>query len=298
LIIFLVSVYCGSLLCGYRALKFTSFKKYLPVLLYGLAVLLGLGILPSATWEVYVVYYFLPLMVGFSVAFDFYLSRPRGYYLKRLVLIVPGVLTLWYGYGIMPRLYFLPYAGPFFLAAVLIRRITAVQTLAIIVIPMLLFSTVMMGSSKIIYDRAEQRIKEIRGLVLAHPLFNFSGENVLQVTPCDIRSNWGTHTIELKPVVRTKAELINAHPLVKYFGPAPALQKESRWVSRRDLGREFQLISNNEWGMPAYIESQVKPLGYSIVKEIPLSSRLLDSFANPSMKGLKCIQYRYADLTP
>jgi hypothetical protein len=298
LIVLLVSVYCGRLLWGCSALQFTRLKKYRPLFLYALAVFLGLGLLPSATWTVYVVYYFLPLMVGFSAALGFCVSRTGTYYLMPLVLLLPGVLTLWYGYGIMPRLYFLFYALPFFLAAVLTRWVTAVQPLGIIVVPMLVYSMVMMGSSRIIYDRAEHRIKEARGLVLAHPLFNFSGQHVLQVTPCETHSDGGTHFIELQPVARTKAELISAHPLVKYLGPPPALNKESRWVTRRELGEGFLLISNDEWGMPEHIAGQVQPLGYAAVKEVPLSGTLLDRFANPSMKGLRCIEYRYAGPTP
>jgi len=300
LIIFVITVYCVRLFHGYRELTLTSFKKYLNIILFLLAVLMGLGILPSATWEIYTVYYYLPIVLGVSATFDCYSSRNFNYHLKRVVLVLTGVLSLWYSYGMMPKLYLLLYAGPFLVTAFLIRRITAMQTMVIIVIPMLLFRFVGMMSSKIIYDRAEQKIKGAQGLVLAHPLFNFSGENVFPVCgfATQINTNQGTTIIELKAITSVHADLINAHPLVKFFGSTHNSHKESKWVSRRNLGNEFQLINNDAWKMPDYIASQVKPLHYSVIKEIPLSNKLLDRYADPALKGLKCIEYRRLNLKP
>ena len=294
-VVFIVSVFCGCLFHGYRELKLTSFQKYLNIILFLLAVVLGLGVLPSATHGIYTVYYYLPLVLGFSIAFDFYARRDFSHYLKRLILVVAGVLTLWYSYGIMPKLHNLLYTGPFFLTAVLIRRISAMQTMLIIVIPMLLFRTVGMVSSKIIYDRAEQKIKEAPGLVLANPLFNYSGKNVFPVSGSEtqIRSSQDTTTIELKSVADEKVDKIKAHPLVKFFGSTNNSDKNSKWAARRNLGSEFQVIDHHgKWKISDYIESQVNPLNYSIINEIPLSKKRLDRYASRGMKKLKFIEYR------
>ena len=297
LVVFVVSVFCGRLFHG---VTLTSFKKYLNIILFLLAVVLGLGVLPSATHGIYTVYYYLPLVLGFSIAFDFYARRDFNHYLKRLILVVAGVLTLWYSYGIMPRLYIILYAGPFFLAAVLMRRISALQMTLIIVIPMLLFKTVGMVSSKIIYDRAEQKIKEAPGLVLANPLFNFSGKNAFPVSGSEtqISSSQDTTIIELKSVADKKDDEINAHPLVKFFGSTNNSDKKSKWAARRNLGSEFHVIVGEIWKVSDYIERLVTPLHYSKVNEIPLSSTHLDRYANFSMKRLKCIRYRYTSPTP
>ena len=165
-----------------------------------------------------------------------------------------------------------------------------------------LFRTVEMMSSKIIYDRAEHRIKGAQGLVLAGGMFNFCGENIFPVEGfrTQISSTQGTNIIEVKSIASVYADLINAHPLVKFFGSTHNYHKESKWVSRRSLGNEFQLIinSNDVWKMRDYIESQVKPLHYSIIKEIPLSNKLLDRYADPAVKRLQCIEYRRLNLKP
>jgi hypothetical protein len=292
LILFLVFFSVGLLLAGRRAFRLTDLKQYRNILLFLLAVVLGLGVLPSATWEVYSVYYFLPLIAACAVAIDRHARRFPHHYGARFLLAAVGLVTLWLGYGTRPPLYLLLYAGPFFLAAILIRKMRAERIVALIVLPMFLFSTVEMISSKIIYDRAGQRIRAAAGVVIANPLFSFSGESVLQAGTYDMRRERGVTTIELIPVVRTKADLINAHPLVKFFGPPPPLRKESRWASRRELGREFLLITNNEWGFVGYIAERVKPLGYAVVEDDALSDRLLDSYANPSLKGLRCMEFR------
>lgn len=298
LMCFLVAFSGGILLSGYRGLRRADLQKYRSLFLFLLAVVLGLGVLPSATWEVYAVYYLLPLMAGCAVAFDHSvrrISHRSGY---RFLLAAVGLVTLWYGYGTMPGLYLLLYALPLFLAAVLLKRIALLHTLAVMVIPMFLFCMVQMGSSKSIYDRAQHEIGEAGELVLAHPLFNFSGRKVAQVGAYQIIGMGGDHVIALGSIARAKAGLINAHPLVKWFGvPARTGSHQSAWVFRRRMGREFLLISNNEWKVPALIESQVRPLGYSIIREIPLSDPLLDRYANPSMKALKCIEYRYTGPT-
>lgn len=295
LVVFVVSVFCGCLLHGYRQVTLTSLKKYLNLILFLLAVLLGLGVLPSATHGIYMVYYYLPLILGFSIAFNFYARREFNQYLQRLILVVAGAVTLWYSYGIMPKLHNLLYAGPFFLTALLIRRISAMQTMLIIVIPMLLFRTVGMMSSKIIYDRAEQKIKEAPGLVLADPLFNFSGKNVFPLSGSEtqIRSSKDTTTIELKSVADAKVDKIKAHPLVRFFGSTNNSSKKSRWAARRNLGSEFQVIDHRgKWKISDYIENQVTPLNYSIINEISLSNKRLNRYANRGMKKLKFVKYK------
>ena len=295
LILFIVAVCCVRLFNGYRQLKTpASLKKYLTLILFLLAVLLGLGILPSAAWGVYIVYYYLPLVLLFSVAFDFFVRRECNHFLKRFVFILVGVSVFWYSYGTMPKLYMLLYAGPFLVAAVLARRITVLQTMLIIVLPMLAFRTVEMMSSKIIYDRAVRKIAGAQGLVLASRIFNFCGENVFPAEGfrTQISGTQGTTIIELKSIASVHADRINAHPLVTFFGPARNSHKESKWASRRILGNEFQHINNDAWKMPDYITGQVKPLHYSIVKEVPLSNKMLDRYADPAVKGLKCIEYR------
>ena len=169
------------------------------------------------------------------------------------------------------------------------------QTMLIIVIPMLLFRTVGMMSSKIIYNRAEQKIKEAPGLVLANPLFNFSGKNVFPVSGSEtqITSSQDITTIELKSVADEKDDEINAHPLVKFFGSTNNSDKNSKWAARKNLGSEFQVIDHHgKWKISDYIENQVNPLNYSIINEIPLSNKLLDRYANRGMKKLKFIEYR------
>jgi hypothetical protein len=303
LIVFIVSVYGVRLLHEYRELTLPTFKKHLNIILFLVAVLLGLGILPSAPWYIYTVYYYLPIILGFSVALDYYSGHTFNHYLKRCVLVLTGALTLWYSYGMMPKLYMLLYAGPFLLTAFLIRRMTAMRTMLIIIVPMLLFRTVEMMSSKVIYERAYATIKEAQGLVLAGGMFNFCGENIfpLEGLKTQISSSQGTNIIELKSIESVHTDLINAHPLVKLFGSTHRSHKESKWVSRRSLGNEFQLIINSTdvWKMQDCIERQVKPLHYSVTKEIPLSNKLLDRYAAPAyMRGLKCIEYRRANPTP
>jgi hypothetical protein len=292
LMLLLFTLAAGLLLSEYRDLTLSGLKRYRSLFMFLLAVVLGLVVLPAATWEVYAVYYFLPLMAGFSVALDRYARCAGRYYAERLLLAAIGLAALWHGYERMPELYFLLCALPFFLTAVLRGRLSVTQTLAVIVIPMLVFSMVCMGASKIIYDRAGRRIQAARGVVIANPLFNFSGGNVLQAGIYDIRGNQGAATIELLPVVRTKADLINAHPLVTFFGPPPPLRKESRWASRRELGQTFLMISNNEWGFLDEMKGRVKKLGYAVVDDVPLSRRLFDRYADPSLKGLRCVEFR------
>jgi hypothetical protein len=292
LMLLLVALAAGLLLSEYRDLTLSGLKRYRSLFMFLLAVVLGLVVLPAATWEVYAVYYLLPLMAGFSVALDRYARCAGRYYAERLLLAAIGLAALWHGLERMPELYFLLCVLPFFLAAVLPGRLSVTQTLAVIVIPMLVFSMVCMGASKIIYDRAGHRIGVARGVVIANPLFNFSGGNVLQAGIYDIRDNRGVATIELLSVVRTKADLINAHPLVTFFGQPPPLRKESRWASRRELGQSFRMISNNEWGFLDEMKERVKKLGYAVVDDVPLSRRLFDRYADPSLKRLRCVEFR------
>ncbi len=42
------------------------------IILFLGAVVIGLGVLPSATWEIYMVYYYLPLVLCFSIALDLF----------------------------------------------------------------------------------------------------------------------------------------------------------------------------------------------------------------------------------
>jgi hypothetical protein len=293
LLLFIATVSCARLLKGYKDLSLIGCKKYRDVILFLLAVVVGLGFLPSASWEIYNVYYCLPLIMWVAVTLDYYATSSLNEQLKRVLLLATGAVSFWHGYGIMPPLYALLYAGPFVVTAFLVRRMTALQTMAIIVIPMLLFRYAGMISSKIIYERAVQRIKGAPGLVLAHPLFNFSGENVFPVDgyQTQISSDHGTAVVELQPITNVHADLIKAHPLVRFFGSTHNSRKESKWVSRRRLGNEFQLINNDIWKIPEYIAGQVKPLHYSVLQEISLSNPLLDKYADPALKGLKCIVY-------
>ncbi len=297
LMLLILSFMAAIQLSAGKEFRLAGLKRYRSVLLFLLAVVLGQGILPAATWEVYMVYYFLPLAVGFAAAFDRYRRRTHHHYLEGLLPAAVGLATLWHGYGMMPELYFILCALPFLPAAALSGRLTPMQILAVIVIPMLLFGMVTMGASNIIHGRAERRIQETGQLVVAHPLFNFSGENVLQAGIYDVHSaRGGAHALALRPVAWRKAGRIRAHPLVQYFGDPPALHKrsryDSRYLSHRMLGKSFLLLTNNEWDYQAYFDTKVKPLGYEVCDDTPLAGMLLNRYANFSMRELRCVEYR------
>ena len=180
----------------------------------------------------------------------------------------------------------------------------AARLTVLIVVPMLLYHSVVMVSTKIIFDRAEQKIKETRDVVLAGAWFVFSGENVFSVNvtwvgaKIQIIPGAGGAMIELKSVAEERAEQISNHPLVKLFGPAGAPHQKPTWTSPRPLGATFYGLSNNFCNITAFLESQDKPLRYATVKKTPLSNEVLDTYAKIVMRGLMFVEYSCPRPTP
>ena len=58
LLIFIASVFGVSLACAYKHIRLHSLKQRLNIILFLGAVVIGLGVLPSAPWTYYMVYYY------------------------------------------------------------------------------------------------------------------------------------------------------------------------------------------------------------------------------------------------
>jgi hypothetical protein len=296
--IFIASVFGISLACSYKRIRLRSLMQRLNIILLLGAVVIGLGVLPSATWNYYMIYYNLPLVLGFSIAFDVYARHGGRIELLRCALVLSGTLIFWYSYGTRPILFSALYAGGFYLAAAFAGRMPAARLTVLIVVPMLLYHSVVMVSTKIIFDRAEQRIRETKDVVLAGTWFVPSGENVfggnvswsgakIKITP-----GAGGAMIELKSVAEERYGRISNHPLVKLFGPFSPPHQKPAWSSPRALGATFYGLSNNACNTTALLESQDIPLqNYETVKTTPLSNEVLDTYALKILRGLKFVEY-------
>ncbi|MBN2106988.1 MAG: hypothetical protein JW832_06135 [Deltaproteobacteria bacterium] len=304
LLLFIFSVCTVSLICTYKHIRLKSLKQYLNISLFLGAVVIGLGVLPSATWEVYMVYYYPPLVMGFAIAFDLFVRRGGNLMLLRSALVLTAVLAFWCSYGTMPKLYAALCAGGFCLAAVFVQRMPVARLSVLIVVPMLLYQSVVMVSTKIIFDRAEQKIRETRDVVLGGALFVFSGGNVFSVN-----SSWcgaKTHIIAsaegpiiaFNSVAEERAEQISTHPLVRFFGPDDHQHQKPVWTSPMPLGPTFYGLCNDFSNTTAFLESQNPPLRYAVVKKTALSSKGLDTYANIIVRGLMFMEYSYQRSTP
>jgi hypothetical protein len=80
----------------------SAFVNYTNPLIYVLSVIIGLGILPSANWGVYIIYYFFPITLIFSAVF-FSISLPKKYAIGLASVFVFLVLKFIYSrlYGIL-----------------------------------------------------------------------------------------------------------------------------------------------------------------------------------------------------
>ncbi len=224
--------------------------------------------------------------------------------LFRSALVIAGALAFWCSYGTMPQLYAALCTGGFCLAAVFARRMPVARLAALIVVPMLLYQSVVMVSTKIIFDRAEQKIRETRDVVLAGAWFVFFGENVFAANSswCGAKTQIipgaGSFMIELKSVAQERHVQINEHPLVKLFGPDGYQHQKPAWTSPRPLGPTFYGLSNDFCNIAAFLESQDKTLRYATVKKTPLSSGFLDTYANIVVRGLIFVEYSCPRPTP
>jgi hypothetical protein len=306
LLIFIASIYLISLICACKHIGLHSLKHRLNIALFLGAIVIGLGVLPSAPWVVYSVYYYFPLVLGFSIACDVYTRRGGNLALLRCVLVLSGTLIFWYSYGTRPMLFVALYAGGFYLAAVFAGRMTAARLTVLIVVPMLLAQSVVMVSTKIIFDRAEYKIKKTRDVdvVLAGSLFIPSRENVFSSSGfalgAKLQINPGASgaMIELKSVAEEKAEKISNHSLVKLFGPFSTPHQKPTWSSPRALGATFYVITSDFYDIVEFLSTQETSLWYARVKETPLSNEVLDTFANPLLRGLKFVEYSCSRPTP
>jgi len=303
-VVFIASVFGVSLAGAYKRIRLHVLKQHLNSILFLAAAVIGLGMLPSATWEIYMVYYYLPLVLCFAVAFDVFALRVESPSLLRWALALSGALAAWYSYGTMPLLYAALCAGGFCCAAVFARRMPVARLAVLIVVPMLLYQSVVMVSTKVIFDRAEQKISETRDVVLGGAWFVFSGENVFSVNSswCGAKTRIipgaGGAIIEFNSVAWERSRQISNHPLVKLFGPAgPPLQKPA-WTSRRIIGPTFYGLSSDFANTTAFLESQGKSLRYATVKKTPLSNEVLDTYANIVIRGLMFVEYRFPQPAP
>ncbi len=306
LLLFIATIFLASLARAYKDIRLYSLKQYYPIALFLVAVVIGLGVLPSATWEVYMVYYYLPLIVGFSAAFDAYARRGGSLALLRLALVPAGALAFWWcTHSPRPLLYAALSAAGFYLAAAFARRMPAARMTVLVVAPVLLYQAMFMVSTKIIFERADQKIKEAGGLVLASARFSFSGDNVVSVD-----GNWcgaktqilpgagGTAVVDFHSVAQEKAAQIGKHRLVRLFGPAGHEQHKPAGISRRAIGPTFYGLSNDSCNTTVFLKSQDTPLRYTIVKKTPLSSEGLDTYASLVIRGLVFVEYSLSEPAP
>jgi hypothetical protein len=304
LIIFIASV-CGvSLACAYKNIRLYSLKQHRDIVLFLAAVVVGLGVLPSATWEVYMVYYYLPLVLAFAVAFDICACRGESLSFLRYALVLCGVMAFWRSCGTMPLLYAALCVGGFCLAIAFARRMPVARLTVLIVVPMLLYHSVYMVATKIIFDRAEQKIKATNDVILGGAWFVFFGDNVVSVNGswCGAKTRIipgaGGAVIEFNSVAKERAGQISNHPLVKLFGPAPPPLQKPTWKPRRITGPTFYGLSSDFCSTTAFLDSQGKSLGYETVKKIPLSNEVLDTYANPVIRGLVFVEYHFPQHAP
>ena len=307
LLIFIASVVLVSLACAYKRISLHSLRQHINIILYLAAAFIGLGVLPSSTFYVYMVYYYLPLVLGFSVALDVIARRGGSLALLRCVLVLSGALALWCIHGRCKLILFATlYAGGFYLAAVFARRMPTARLTVLVVLPMLLYHAVVMVSTKIIFDRAEQKIRETRDVVLASSWFTPFGKNVFSVNVdwVDAKTQvipgaGGTPMIELKSVAEEKAEQISDHVLVKLFGPAGTQHQKPAWTAPRPLGTTFYGLCNKSGNIhgstlgsiPDFLERQNPPLRCTEVKQTPLSNEVLDTYCRAWIRGMTFVEY-------
>lgn len=288
-------VFMGKMFFFNRNLKVEKLGRFRNIVLLLISVLICLGVLPAALWQVYMVYYCIPVIMLFSVVLCHYNKYEINNLVHRSIFLFTGVLTFLFGYyGKATELYLILYAGPFLLAGLLFKRFTLLHIMYVIITSMLFFKSVEMITSKIIYERAVTKIQDSPNLVIATPLFNFAGKNVFPVSgweeyhPIKISVRNGNNFIELNTLSNTKKEQIMAHPLVKLFTPLKERGREKS-VLQEPLGDKFCVIGNQI--LLDYLEGHLKPSGYSALKEICLSDSLIDKYANFELRGLQYLEY-------
>lgn len=298
LILFMASVALSCLAGAYARIRMRSLRSRLNIVLFLLAAVVGLGVLPSATWEVYVVYYYPSLVLLFAAALDRCARRRRSLFVFRIALALCAVLAFWRSCGTMPALYLGLCAAGFCLAAGCASRLPAARLPVLIVVPLLLYQAVAMLSTKIIFDRAEQKIKTTRGVILGGSWFVFFGDNVFSVNAdwCGAKTRISTGAngaeIALSPVAEERAGLIAGHSLVRFFGPARQQDQAPAWTSPRPLGTTFYGLDSDLCNITAFLQGQSPPLRYRAVKAIRLSGDFLDRYASVVVRGLRFVEYR------
>ena len=297
-LIFMAAVVSVALAGRYKQLALVSLRARLEVLLYFGAVVIGLGVLPSATWGVYTAYYYLPLVIGFAIAADALDRREGCRPLLSCALVLCGVAAAWCSGLTMPGLFFGLCAAGFACAALAALRAPASRITAILVVPLLLYRGVDMASTKVLFDRAQRHIEGTGAVVLGGAWFRFFGDNMVSINgswcgaKTEIVSGPEGGAVINTSVAEERAAQIRNHRLVRIFGPAPRWSGKGEWQTPKTFGTTFYGLSNEFCNTTAFLRLQQDHLQFEIVKKIPLSDEFLDRYANPVVRGLQFLEYR------
>ncbi len=305
LLIFIASVYLVSLACAYKHIRLHSLKPRLNIMLFLVAVVIGLGVLPSATWEDYMVYYYLPLVLGFSIAFDVYVRHGGSLVLLRCALVLSGTFSV-----LVQRRH-----NAKTVCCAVRRRILFCRRFCTAHAPSAADSTDCRADAALSFSGNgidENHIRPGRAKNQGDKGRGFGRHLV-----CSFRRKclWGQRLVD-----RCKNK---DHPRCR--GRHDRVEVRCRREGRADKqssscqafracriprirspcglppGRSGPLSTGSAMmfcNISAFLESQEKPLRYVTIKKTPLSNELLDTYALNILRGLMFVEYSCPQPTP